>query len=385
LPTTFWLWVMVAIQIPLSWIRDIRTFATTNAMANLWISYGLILCLWFAIMESIQPMEVSQPQYQQSQQQGSTTSSGGNEASSSLSSSSTQRGTQETNDQEEERSGGPIYNWMLHVAELHPFGDHWILFIGTSVLLFEGSITLLLPLQESVQETSFSTICQHFIARTSTTTTTTSTNNNNNKLNDRERFPLVYPRAIVCIMMFYFVFAMICWMGFGNDVNVVLTTSLPDANLFATSVQLAYSVAVLLTFPLQNYPALDILCHGIAEYLKTHPCCLSCTSDGGPLGLQVSPWLLALLLQRNVLAALLVCALAMVAWMTMEQLDKVVSLTGAMIGIPIAFMIPPLMHNRLMPAHLTTRTRQIQNNSVAALGLVAMVLASVTTLWQWND
>lgn len=43
-----WLIVMVMIQIPLSWIRDIRKFTITNLLANALILYGLITCLSFA-------------------------------------------------------------------------------------------------------------------------------------------------------------------------------------------------------------------------------------------------------------------------------------------------------------------------------------------------
>lgn len=43
-----WLIVMVMIQIPLSWIRDIRKFTLTNLLANALILYGLTTCLSFA-------------------------------------------------------------------------------------------------------------------------------------------------------------------------------------------------------------------------------------------------------------------------------------------------------------------------------------------------
>lgn len=43
-----WLIVMVLIQIPLSWIRDIRKFTLTNLLANVLILYGLLTCLSFA-------------------------------------------------------------------------------------------------------------------------------------------------------------------------------------------------------------------------------------------------------------------------------------------------------------------------------------------------
>jgi proton-coupled amino acid transporter len=47
-----WLIVMIVIQIPLSWIRDIRKLTPTNFVANALILYGLLLCLGFAFSEA---------------------------------------------------------------------------------------------------------------------------------------------------------------------------------------------------------------------------------------------------------------------------------------------------------------------------------------------
>jgi solute carrier family 36 (proton-coupled amino acid transporter) len=94
--------------------------------------------------------------------------------------------------------------------------------IGTSILLFEGSITLLLPLHQSIQSKS-----------------------------EQHLFSIVYPWVIRGIIVFYIVFAMVCWMGFGDDVNIVLTTSsVPSSGWLSTSVQFVYSLAVIFSFPL---------------------------------------------------------------------------------------------------------------------------------------
>lgn len=208
------------------------------------------------------------------------------------------------------------------------------------MLLFEGSITLLVPLQEAV----------HGKQR-------------------RQQFPAVYNRVILGIIAFYVVFGLTCWMAFGHGVNVVLTTSLPPGVLAAT-VQLAYSIAVMFTFPLQNFPALEIACHSIKASIfplkesstntKNHTC-----------------WT-----QRNVISSFLVAFLAVIAVCTMDSLDKVVSLMGSLLGCPIAFIMPPLIHSSL--ATDITPSRLWCNRIVAGLGVVAMVLASVTTLLTWK-
>ena len=46
---------MTLVQIPLSWIQEIRHLTLTNALANSLIMYGLILCLAFSFQEAIVP------------------------------------------------------------------------------------------------------------------------------------------------------------------------------------------------------------------------------------------------------------------------------------------------------------------------------------------
>jgi proton-coupled amino acid transporter len=47
-----WLILMILIELPLSWIRDIRKLTPTNFLANTLIMYGLLLCLGFAFAQA---------------------------------------------------------------------------------------------------------------------------------------------------------------------------------------------------------------------------------------------------------------------------------------------------------------------------------------------
>lgn len=285
---SYFMIVMLLWQIPLSWIRDIRKLTITNLLANVLILYGLITCLGFAFVSAVK-------------------SDGGR---------------------------GRMEEIMYKFTNLEAFNSGWFLFVGTSVLLFEGSITLLVPLQEAVYREE-----------------------------DRKKFPEVYQRVIFGIISFYTVFGIICWMSFGEDVKTVMTTSLPEGTL-ATTVQLAYSVAVIFTFPLQNFPSLEIATFSVSSTMKA-----TCG--------QSTSWLQ----RRNVIASSLVCLLALVAVFTMESLDKVVSLMGSMLGCPLAFVFPPLIHNYLGENLSTGRRRG--NWIIAGLGFCGMVFASCTTLLRW--
>lgn len=298
--TSWTLALMVAIQIPLSWIRDIRRLTMTNLLANILILYGLVTCLGFAVDDM-----------------------GNNEIG--------------------ETGPNSFWNEVVHRAQslpaFNPSG--WFLFLGTSVLLFEGSITLLVPLQEAVHTPE-----------------------------DRLKFPALYQKVILGIVTFYSFFGLICWMAFGNEVRTVLTVSLPPGTL-ATTVQLAYSLAVVFTFPLQNFPSLEIVCVTIERM----------TSDnngkfGGSGDVSSGT-------QRNIISSILIVALSIIAMLAMNDLDKVVSLMGSLLGCPLAFVFPPLIQNRLDKGNLS-QYRKGMNVVVATLGVAAMFVSSITTLLQWD-
>jgi proton-coupled amino acid transporter len=235
--------------------------------------------------------------------------------------------------------------------------------VTKKVLLFEGSITLLIPLQEAVATPQ-----------------------------DRQYFSKMYPNVILSIIWFYTFFGIFCWMSFGDGVFTVMTKSLPDTGL-ATTVQLAYSLAVMLTFPLQNFPSLEIACAAIESFLVKVSASATVRSNNKLFGL------LQILQSRKVLSSLLVCALALVAVLTMERLDKVVSLMGGLLGCPLAFVFPPLIHNKLAlmtpgsepdnpsgrenGGYYLSNRRRLQNKIVATLGLGAMIVATIATILKW--
>lgn len=83
--------LMVAIEIPLSWIRDIRKLTPTNILATFLIAYGLLSCLTIAFVATLQ---------------------------------------------------NPDSNLMQRIAELPPSNRTWFLFVGTSVRLWQGRALL---------------------------------------------------------------------------------------------------------------------------------------------------------------------------------------------------------------------------------------------------
>lgn len=320
--TTVWLLLMVIVQIPLSWIRDIRRLTVTNLLANVLILFGLISCLGLAIRQM-----------------------GGDPAG--------------------ESSGESFMEKALYRAESLPAfnKDGWFLFLGTSVLLFEGSITLLVPLIEAVQTQS-----------------------------DKKKFPTMYRKVILGIVSFYAFFGVVCWMAIGDSVRTVMTTSLPLGTL-ATMIQLAYSLAVVFTFPLQNFPSLEIVCNAVEKMLppnnnnyqwRNNSGGSSKSRSGRPdkvkrnfsRSSEISNE------RRNIISSMVVISLSLIAISAMNDLDKVVSLMGGLLGCPLAFVLPPLIENEL--SGKDNGKKRTVNLVVATLGVGAMLISTLTTLMNWE-
>lgn len=297
-PKQVFLAFMLALEIPLCWIRDIRKLTPINILATAMIAFGLVSVLCIAITDPI-----SSSDYDDS----------GNQSLS--------------------KDISELYEGITKLPRIQPT---WVLFIGTSFFCFEGSISLIVPLQNAVY-----------------------------KREDRARFPVVNQKVTAAIVAFYICFSTICWASFGDSVQTALTASLPKGFL-STIVQFAYSIAVIFTFPLQAFPALEVVCQTTETKTGKNE-----TSGNKSI------------LRRNVIATVSIWLLGAVAIVAIDYLGNVVSLLGSLVGIPIALVYPPLMHNKLVPK--SSWTTKLMNCCLSFIGLLAAGAASYTTIASWNE
>ena len=288
-PKTILLWIMIVCEIPLSWIRDIRKLTPSNVLASFLIAMGLVTVLVLAIWD----------------------------------------GTRVTAD------GETVF--AENIKQLSPVTDSWLVFIGTSFFMMEGSITLLVPLQEAVYRPE-----------------------------DKEKFPDVNRNVTSWIVVFYIVFSAISCAAFGSSIKTAMTASL-TGNL-ATFVQLAYSTAVILTFPLQAFPAMEVALRVFQQATRGNSVLGSANGDDT--------------FRHSVFATVVVIALGVIAVCAMDYLGNVVSILGSLFGIPLALVFPPLMHNALVKnKSLATR---LTNYAVVVVGFLAMAAASFNTITMWD-
>ncbi len=289
-PKTYFLIGMLLIEIPCTWIRDIRRLTPFNVLATILIVYGLGSCLVISFAFSYAQKEET------------------------------------------------MFESLTSLPAIQPA---WFMFIGTAFFVFEGSITLVVPLQEAVY-----------------------------KKEDRERFPMVNQDVTISIVVFYMFFALVVWATFGDSVETALTASLPRGN-FSTSVQFAYSVAVILTYPLQAFPALEVV---LKNFIK---------NDTKKSGAAVNDKSLGIWYSRNFQTTLLNIGLGIIAVIAIDYLGNVVSLLGSLVGMPIALVYPPIMHNILVKN--SSSTTKCMNYIVSTVGLIATVAASYATIANWDD
>ena len=276
----YFLVAMLVLEIPLSWIRDITKLTPTNVVATGLIAYGLFFVLVLAFIHGM-----------------AMTGEGGTRI------------------------------FIDNLQNLPAITDSWFLFVGTSFFMMEGSITLIMPLQESLVRSE-----------------------------DRARFPITNQNVTAGIVIFYVLFSIICCGAFGDDIHTALTASLDGT--IAMTIQLAYSAAVILTFPLQAFPAMEVLKNNL----------LGPENDDH--------------VQRSVLSTLVICLLGVVAICAIDYLGNVVSILGALFGIPLALVVPPLMHNKLVTD--SSKATKWLNYVVVAIGFMAMGAASFGTIASWD-
>ena len=303
---------MALIQIPLSYITDITRLAPFNLIANGMIFYGLAPCVCYALLSSNLPTEGFMREDESGRYDGFTT------------------------------LPYPPFSVFDNLVHLKPLCSKWYLFIGTSVLLFEGLIALLIPLLSSITDP--------YLVK---------------------NFKFIFGKTMVLIVFFYTFFSLINWASFGPDVDILLTTSLPSGAM-SGSVQVFYSIAVLLTFPLQNFPALQILTK-LSKLSKTNV--LKVNAGCGVVKVNYT-------LKRNVITTVVILALGLVGFVIRDDLAHLVSLIGAFFGIPLAFILPMAIHNKIcQPVGL----RRVLNLLVIGFGCCAMAGASFITVYSWND
>jgi hypothetical protein len=156
------------------------------------------------------------------------------------------------------------------------------------------------------------------------------------------------------------------YLTFGPEVKTVVLLNLPDSRTLQ-AVQFLYSAAILLSVPLQLFPAVRIMEGGLFPRVS------------GKADVRVK-W------AKNAFRAGVVCVCAGVAYLGAADLDKFVALIGSFACVPLCYVYPPMLHLR---ACARSRRQRVADWALIVFGIVAAVYTTAQTLavspcaWGW--
>ncbi|ORY12092.1 amino acid transporter-like protein [Clohesyomyces aquaticus] len=214
------------------------------------------------------------------------------------------------------------------VADIVNFNSKdWTLFIGTAIFTFEG-IGLIIPIQTGMR--------------------------------NPKKFPKVLAGVMVIITVIFLSMGALSYAAYGSKTKTVVILNMPQDNKFVNGVQFIYSLAILLSTPLQIYPAIEITSQQL----------FSRTGKYNPF----IKW------KKNFFRFFMVMVCAMLAWVGANDLDKFVSLVGSFACIPLVYIYPPMLHYRAVARSSFVRFTDV---CLCILGFVGMAYTTSLTVSSW--
>lgn len=209
-----------------------------------------------------------------------------------------------------------------HVELFNP--KDWPLLIGTAVFSFEG-IGLVIPITDAMKEP--------------------------------RRFPAVLSGVMIFLMVLFCGAGVMSYLTFGADVQTVVIVNLDTSSSLTQAVQFLYSMAILLSAPLQLFPAVRIMENGLFD-------------RSGKADFRVK-W------QKNIFRFLTVVFCAGLSWAGAADLDKFVAFVGSFACVPLCYVYPAMLHYR---ACARTRKQKIADIALMVFGMLAAVYTTVQTV-----
>jgi len=211
------------------------------------------------------------------------------------------------------------------VAKVAMFNEKdFPLLIGTAVFSFEG-IGLVIPITDSMKEP--------------------------------RKFPKVLSSVMIFLILLFGGAGVLAYLTFGDHIQTVVIVNLDPRSKMVQAVQFLYSMAILLSTPLQLFPAVRIMENGLfTRSGKENP---------------FVKW------QKNVFRFSIVALCTAISWAGAKDLDKFVSFIGSFACVPLCFVYPPMLHYK---ACARTRKERACDIALMTFGVLAAVYTTVQTI-----
>ncbi|KAG7089222.1 hypothetical protein E1B28_010923 [Marasmius oreades] len=198
------------------------------------------------------------------------------------------------------------------------------LFVGTAVFSFEG-IGLIVPITDSMR--------------------------------DPHQFPKVLTGVMAFLLVLFGGAGVLAYLTFGSEIKAVVLVNLNPASKMVQAVQVLYSIAIMLSIPLQLFPGVKILENGLF-------------TRSGKVSMRVK-WL------KNSFRFLIVFVTSALATVGAKDLDKFVAFVGCFACVPLCYVYPAMLHYR---ACAKTRRQKVADIAMMTFGMLVAVFTSIQTI-----
>ncbi|KAJ7168621.1 vacuolar amino acid transporter 4 [Mycena filopes] len=149
----------------------------------------------------------------------------------------------------------------------------------------------------------------------------------------------------------------LAYATFGSEIQTVVLVNLDAESKMVQSVQFIYSLAIMLSVPLQLFPAIRILENALLP-----------RSGKGNTGVKWS---------KNAFRWATVIGAAMISWLGAGDLDKFVAFIGCFACVPLCYVYPAMLHYK---ACANTPRKKAADIAMIVFGLVAAVYTTMQTV-----
>ncbi|KIY64419.1 hypothetical protein CYLTODRAFT_380908 [Cylindrobasidium torrendii FP15055 ss-10] len=198
------------------------------------------------------------------------------------------------------------------------------LFVGTAVFSFEG-IGLVIPITDAMREP--------------------------------KKFPKVISWVMLGLTILFGGAGALAYLTFGADIQTVVLVNLDTKKPMVQAVQFLYSLAIMLSVPLQLFPAVRIMENGL--FVRS-----------GKTSTRVK-WL------KNLFRWCCVGVTAIISWLGAADLDKFVAFVGCFACVPLCYVYPAMLHYKAVSR---TRGEKAKDLAMMVFGMIAAVYTSVQTI-----
>ncbi len=135
-----------------------------------------------------------------------------------------------------------------------------------------------------------------------------------------QKFPPVLGGVMIIITVIFVSMGALSYAAYGSSTKTVVILNLPQDDKFVNVVQFLYSLAILLSTPLQLFPAIRITENELF------------TRSG-----KYNPYIKW---KKNIFRFFMVMVCALIAWGGAGDLDKFVALVGSFACVPLVYVYP---------------------------------------------